>query len=143
MKLEIGKRIRNIGRDCAHYQEEGTITKVLFGDGNYGLCNVRWEDEEETVMLAKDMAEPYWTGYIYITRSSDKNFPPECVFHCANGRLYGKSGKAGCYRFENFDEIYIRLSGSYIYAKEVKGLYDEHTGKAKRGEDRDAGREDY
>ena len=45
MKLEIGKRIRNTGRDCAHYGEEGTITEVLFGDGNYGFCLVRWEDE--------------------------------------------------------------------------------------------------
>lgn len=143
MKLEIGKRIRNIGRDCAHYQEEGTITKVLFDDGNYGLCNVRWGDEEETVMLAKDMAEPYWTGYIYVSISSDKSFPPECVFHCLDGRLYTASGKAGLYRFESFNELWKRLADGGICVNEVKGLYDEHTGKAKRGEDRDAGREDY
>lgn len=143
MKLEIGKRIRNTGRDCAHYGEEGTITEVLFGDGNYGFCLVRWEDEKETVMLARDMAEPYWTGYIYVSISSDKSFPPECVFHCLDGRLYTASGKAGCYRFESFKELFDRLASNGIYVMEVAGLYDEHTGKAKRGEDSDAGREDY
>lgn len=143
MKLEIGKRIRNTGRDCAHYGEEGTITEVLFGDGNYGFCLVRWEDEEETVMLARDMAEPYWTGYIYVCISGDENFEQECVFHCLNGRLFGKNGKAGLYRFESFNELWKRLADGGIYVNEVKGLYDEHTGKAKRGEDSDAGREDY
>lgn len=139
----LNQRVKNIGKYNTHYGQEGIITARVCADDATELYGVRWADESETFVLSKDIEEVYWTGYIYITKSSDKNFPPECVYHCINGRLYGKSGKAGCYRFKNFDEIYIRLSGSYIYAKEVKGLYDEHTGKAKRGEDSDAGREDY
>ena len=139
----LNQRVKNIGKDNTHYGQEGIITARVCADNEVGLYCVRWADESETFVLAKDLEEVYWTGYIYITKSSDKNFPPDCVFHCANGRLYGKSGKAGLYRFESFNELWKRLADGGIYVNEVKGLYDEHTGKAKRGEDRDAGREDY
>lgn len=139
----LNQRVKNIGKGNTHYGQEGIITARVCADDATGLYGVRWADESETFVLAKDIEEVYWTGYIYITKSSDKNFPPDCVFHCANGRLYGKSGKAGCYRFESFKELFDRLASNGIYVMEVAGLYDEHTGKAKRGEDSDAGREDY
>nr|DAQ33972.1 MAG TPA: hypothetical protein [Caudoviricetes sp.] len=139
----LNQRIRNIGKDNIHYGLEGIITARVCADDATGLFCVRWADESETFVLAKDIEEVYWTGYIYVSISSDKSFPPECVFHCLDGRLYTASGKAGCYRFESFKELFDRLASNGIYVMEVAGLYDEHTGKAKRGEDSDAGREDY
>ena len=140
---ELNQRIKNIGKDNTHYGQEGIITARICADNEVGLYGVRWADESETFVLAKDIEKAYWTGYIYVCVSSDKNFPQGCVFHCLNGRLYGKNGKAGCYRFESFQELRERLANSCIYANEVYGLYDEHTGKAKRGENRDAGRENH
>lgn len=139
----LNQRVKNIGKDNTHYGQEGIITARVCADNETGLYCVRWADESETFVLSNDIEKVYWTGYIYVCISGDENFEQECVFHCLNGRLFGKNGKAGLYRFESFNELWKRLADGGIYVNEVKGLYDEHTGKAKRGDDHDAGREDY
>lgn len=129
-KLEIGTQITNIGRDCKHYGEKGTITEMLVADMDYGLYKVLWSDGKETVMLSRDMRKAYWSGYIYTVLSTAKdgynNFPEGCVFHCLDGHLFDNTGRAGLYRFESFDEIRKRLRKSGIYVTEVKGIYDEY-----------------
>lgn len=124
---KLNQRVKNIGKDNTHYGQEGIITARVCADDDTGLYCVRWADESETFVLAKDIEKVYWTGYIYVCISGDKNFSTECVFRCLDGRLFGKNGKAGLYRFESFQELWKRLADGGIYVNEVKGLYDEDT----------------